>query len=301
LSISPLTFENSQMALSVDRVHQYTLAREVSLKGAALFTGEDVSITLTPAPPNTGIVFQRLDLSDQPLIKAKLENVESTPRCTKLGNGNASVQTVEHLLAALRAFSIDNVIVKIFGPEVPIFDGSATSFIELIENGGVTAQTKKRNVYKLAEPVYSSFGDVHLVALPSDEFRLSYTLHFPFCMTIGTQYFSYVLDPMTFKREIAPCRTFAVYEEIVPLIEKGYIRGGGLDNAIVIKEEKIINPEALRFEDEMARHKILDLIGDLSLIGKHFLAHVIAIRSGHASNIAFAQKLSDHLFLEKQE
>lgn len=290
--------ENSEIEVSPDRNYQRTLSKEILLRGNALFTGAEAVVTLTPAPINTGILFQRVDLDHSTYIAAKLENVDSTPRCTKLGLKEKSIQTVEHLLAALRAFGIDNLFIKVHGPEVPIFDGSSLAFIEKIEETGVAVQSEKRMRYRLEKAVYYSHDDIHLVAIPSDEFRISYTLHFPSCALIGSQYYSYVLDPLSFKTQIAPSRTFAVYEEIAPWIEKGFIRGGALDNAVVIKDEKIINKDGLRFKDEMVRHKILDLIGDLSLIGKTFSAHIIAIRSGHATNIAFARKLTEYIKME---
>lgn len=270
---------------------QYTLQRAISAEGVALFSGEKVSIRLCPKEANHGIVFQRMDLPHRPKLPARLEYVQGTPRCTIIGNGTDSVQTVEHLLSALNAYGIDNLLIEISGGEIPIFDGSSQHFVTMIEAAGLQALGENRIIYALKNPVFWSHEDIHIVAIPSQEYRISYTLHYPHSKTIGTQFFSCSLDPDTFKQSIAPCRTFSVYEEIAPMIEKGLVKGGSLENAVIIKEDVVVNPEGLRFHDEMGRHKVLDLIGDLSLMPIPFLAHIIAVRSGHASNIAFAKEL----------
>ena len=276
---------------------QRTLRRTISAEGIGLFTGKKVSVRLCPAEDNEGIVFERVDLPHRPRLPARSEFVVGTPRCTLIGNGSESVQTVEHLLAAVRAYGINNLLIEISADEVPIFDGSSKRFVELIEEAGVIDQEGFVNIIKLDSPVFWSKGDIHLIALPSDEYRISYTLHYPHSAAIGTQFFTFALDQEGFKTEIAPCRTFSIYEEIAPMIEKGLVKGGSLDNAVIIKEDAVVNPEGLRFPDEMARHKVLDLIGDLSLVPP-FLAHVIAVRSGHASNNAFAKELLNHIKME---
>lgn len=278
--------------LSTSREKQKTLARSVSISGIGLFTGTKSTLTMRPAPEDTGIYVQRTDLMQKPLLKASVECVHGTPRCTILGNKFVSVQTVEHVLAALRAYEIDNLVIEIDGPEVPSCDGSAAPFVEMIESAGVRIQDKTKFVRRLYEPVFWSKGDVHLVALPADEFRISYTLSYPNSSMLKAQFYSFLVSDTGFKEEIAPARTFALYEEIVPLIEKGQIKGGNLENAVIIKDDAVLNPDGVRFPDEMARHKVLDLMGDLSLVGVPFLAHVIAIRSGHFSNTALARELS---------
>lgn len=279
------------------KIKQRTLRGSVSAAGIGLFTGEKISITLCPAEANSGIVFKRVDLPEQPVLPARSDYVQATPRCTIIGSGNVIVQTVEHLLAALRAYNIDNILIEISGGEVPIFDGSSRHFVELIEKAGICELDVERELYRLRAPIFWSQGDTHLIALPCDEYRISYTLHYPHSSTIGTQFYSFVLDQERFKNEIASCRTFSIYEEIALMIEKGLVKGGSLENAIIIKGDAIVNPEGLRFPDEMARHKILDLIGDLSLVPP-FLAHVVAVRSGHASNNAFAKELLNHIKME---
>jgi len=273
---------------------QSTLKHAVTLSGKGVFTGKEVTLTCHPAPINTGIVFKRSDLPQKPLIPALLSTLQTAPRCTQVAYEDASVQTVEHLLAAIVACGIDNVLLEITGSEIPIMDGSATPFMEALESAGFCEQEEERQVYTLESPCYWSSGDIHLIALPAKEYRVSYTLHYPHSSFLRSQYYSVLINREHFKKEIAPCRTFSLYEEIAPLLEKGYLKGGSLENGVVIKGDTVLNPEGLRFPDEMVRHKVLDLVGDLSLMGFPFLAHIIAIRSGHSSNHAFAKELQNH-------
>ena len=277
---------------------QRTLQRSVVASGIGIFSGQKVELRLSPSEKQTGIVFKRIDLDGQPEFSARLEHVQATPRCTVIGDGKISVQTVEHLLSALCAYEIDNVLIEISGPEVPIFDGSALGFIEMIERAGVCELALNKKVVKIQSPLFWSQGDIHLVALPSDHFQVSYTLHYPHSSAVGTQYYTFVLSQENYKAEIAPSRTFSIYEEIAPMIEKGLVKGGNLTNAVIIKGNQVVNPEGLRFHDEMVRHKILDLIGDLSLIPIRFTAHIIAVRSGHSSNNAFAKGLYHQIIRE---
>ncbi len=277
---------------------QKTLARGVEASGIGVFTGKEVVIRLLPSQLDAGIVFQRVDLPHRPQFPAALDFVQGTPRCTLIGNASGdAIQTVEHLLAALRALEIDNVLVEVSGSEIPIFDGSSLQFVRMIQEAGIAEQEGIRHIYSLQTPVYWSQGSIHLVALPSSEYRVSYTLQYEHSPVIGTQFYSSVVERDRFIGEIAPCRTFSVYEEIAPMIEKGLVKGS-LENAVIVKENAIMNPEGLRFSDEMVRHKVLDLIGDLSLVPVLFTAHIIAIRSGHTSNNAFAKALFNHLKME---
>lgn len=277
---------------------QRTLKRSVAASGIGLFSGQDVHLRLCPNEEETGIIFKRIDLPHQPEIIARLEHVQATPRCTVIGDKEISIQTVEHLLSALSAYGIDNALIEISASEVPIFDGSALEFVEMIEKAGISELESDKKIVKIHTPLFWSRGDIHLIAIPSDEFRISYTLHYPYTSTIGTQYYSFAVSQECFKKEIAPSRTFSVYEEIAPMVEKGLVKGGSLTNAVIIKENKIVNSEGLRFQDEMVRHKVLDLIGDLSLVPVRFLAHVIAIRAGHSSNNAFAKELYHQIKME---
>ena len=275
-----------------------TLKRSVSASGIGVFSGQEVKLSLCPSEKGTGIIFKRVDVSEKPELPARLEYVQATPRCTLIGDGKIAVQTVEHLLSALCAYGIDDVLIEISGSEVPIFDGSALEFVEIIEKAGVCELDEEKKAVQIQSPLFWSQGDIHLIALPSDVLRISYTLHYPHSSAIGTQYYSFVLSSEGFKKEIAPCRTFSIYEEIAPMIEKGLVKGGSLTNAVIIKENKVLNAEGLRFPDEMVRHKILDLIGDLSLVPVSFVAHIIAIRSGHSSNNAFANQLFHEIKME---
>ena len=274
---------------------QNTIKNEASICGIGLFTGEKVKVTLIPAKEDHGIVFKRVDLVDKPLLKAKLDLVKETDKRTFVGLGKKSVQTVEHILSALSAFNIDNILIEIDGSEIPITDGSSKIFADLIESVGIEKQAKLAKIYSLHQPVSFVENKTHLIAIPADEYRISFALEHTNCELLKSQYFSCLVEKNTYLHEIAPCRTYSIYEEIKPLLDKNLIKGGNLENAVVIKEGKVVNAEGVRFSNEMVRHKILDLIGDLSLIGKRFLAHVIAIRSGHLTNIKFAKKLLPYL------
>lgn len=280
-------------------LYEKTIQRKISIAGTGLFTGEKSQITFCPAPAGRGIVFRRTDLPGHPEIPASLDVVVPSPRCTKLATELASVQMVEHVLSAVWALGIDNLVIEIEGPEVPAGDGSSLVFVEALEEAKIQVQATKRRFLKVETPIFWSEGDVHLIALPSDEFRLSFTLHYPQSKRIGSQFYSFLFDSQMYKSQIAPCRTFSLYEEIAPFIAKGLLKGGGLENALVIKEDQIMNLDGARFADEMVRHKILDLMGDLALIGARLLGHVIALRAGHSSHISFAKRLA--ACLEKEE
>lgn len=270
---------------------QRTLARPVSFSGIGIHTGKVVSMRFLPSAEHTGIKFKRIDLPSQPEIPATVEYVVDTSRSTILGLADVRVHTVEHVLAALRAFEIDNLCIEIDNLEPPVGNGSSDVFVEMIEEAGILEQEAKVPIASLSEPVYYSEKDIHIVALPSPEYRVSYTLSYPEHPLLKAQFHSFVLTSESFKKEIAPCRTFSLYKEISYLIDKGLIKGGSLDNAVVIHDEAVFSKGGLFFPDEMVRHKMLDLIGDLSLVGFPFLAHIIAIRSGHASNWQFAKKI----------
>ena len=273
---------------------QQTLEGNVYLSGIGIHTGQSVNVCLKPAEEDVGIVFKRVDINNL-LIPATIKYVQGTSRSTSIGIDNIRIATVEHFLATIRAYGIDNLYVEITGDELPIGNGSADHFVNMIEQSHVVKQKHARNVIKIKEPVYLSMGDTHLVALPDDEFKISYTIDYPSAPIIGSQFFSITISPETFKKEIAPCRTFCLYEEVATLQNQGLAQGGSLKNAIIIDKNKLLNDEGLKFHNEMVRHKILDLIGDLSLVGYTFCAHVIAIRSGHSANVAFANKILEYI------
>lgn len=274
---------------------QRTLKKEVSFSGIGIHTGKKVTLSFVPAPPHTGVCFQRIDCPGKPLIPASIEYVQETQRSTTIGVGDCSLQTVEHVLAPLHAYQIDNLLIQVSDMEPPVGDGSSKPFLAMIEEAGICEQEAFTTILKLKEPVHYSENKTHIIALPSDEFRISYTLHYPQVPIIKCQYFSLAVDFQSFKEELSSCRTFALYEEIAYLMERGLIRGGSLENAVVIKDDVVISKEGLRFPDEMVRHKVLDLVGDLFLVGFPFKAHVIAICSGHRSNVELGKLLIESL------
>ncbi|MGM0440626.1 MAG: UDP-3-O-acyl-N-acetylglucosamine deacetylase [Chlamydiota bacterium] len=274
---------------------QQTLRNPQEFTGIGLHTGRSVTIRFVPAPANTGIIFRRTDLPGQPEIPARLAYVQKTPRCTVIGTEEASIYTVEHLMAAFSAYKIDNLYIDIDAPEPPVADGSAKEFGRMIEASGIAPQDEPRHCMTLEAPCYWSEGYTHLVAIPYKGYKISYTLDYPDSKLIGSQYLSLDITSENFIEHIAPCRTFAKHEEIAALQSQGLIKGGSLNNAVVTQGESVLNPEGLRFSNEMVRHKILDLIGDLALTGVDFQAHIIAVCSGHASNVAFGKILLEHL------
>lgn len=277
---------------------QKTLRKAEKFNGVGIHTGGEVSLSFAPAKAGQGVFFRRVDLPGRPIVPAAIEYVVDTSRGTTLGIGDVKIHTVEHVLAAIRAFEIDNVCIDLYGIEPPAGNGSSDVFVSMIEQAGVEELDAIRPVVSLKSPVWLAQNDVHLVALPSETYRLSYTLHYPKTEAIGTQYCSFTLSQNGFKEEIASCRTFSLYEELTYLMDRGLIRGGSLENAVVVNKGAIISKGGLFYPDEAVRHKVLDLIGDLSLVGIPFNAHVIALQSGHASNCAFAKKLYQCLTLE---
>jgi UDP-3-O-[3-hydroxymyristoyl] N-acetylglucosamine deacetylase len=275
------------------------LKKAVAFSGIGIHTGKEVSMRFCPAKENSGIVFKRIDLPGQPLIPATLEYVCDTTRSTTLGIADVRIHTVEHVLAALKAYDVDNVIIEIAGIEPPVGNGSSDLFVTMIEESGLIEQNDQVPIVKVQQPIFFSTDDIQLVALPHDEYKISYTLSYPESKFLKAQFFSLSVNSLNFKKEIAPCRTFSNYHEVAALMDRGLIRGGSLDNAVIIKDNVAFSKEGLFFPDEMVRHKILDMIGDLALVGFNFCAHILAIRSGHASNYAFAKKIFNYITTEK--
>jgi UDP-3-O-[3-hydroxymyristoyl] N-acetylglucosamine deacetylase/3-hydroxyacyl-[acyl-carrier-protein] dehydratase len=270
---------------------QQTLVKPAGFSGTSLHTGEKVSLKLQPAPVDHGIKFKRRDLQDEPTIDAKIDNLKTAERATTIGEGPLRVHTVEHVLAALSAMGVDNAIVEMDANEPPIGDGSAQPYVDLIKRAGVATQEAPRKFFNVREPMHlESKTGALLVLLPNDEFHIS-------CTQAGpnhrfTQYLSIEITPAVFEREIAPARTFVYYEEVEPLMEKNLIKGGSLENAVVLRGDAILSKEPLRFADEFVRHKILDIIGDFALIGARIRGHVIAVKPGHAANAEMARALA---------
>ncbi len=271
--------------------HQQTLAKSASLKGTSLHTGEEVSVTLKPAPIDHGIKFKRTDLSDEPTIEARIENVRLVERATTLAEGNVKVHTVEHLLSALHGMGVDNAVVEMNGNELPIADGSSRAYVELIKKCGLQEQSAFAKVFEIRDTIHieSKSGSI-LILVPDEKFRIS-------CTQVGpegrfTQYYSTEITPEIYEREIAQARTFVFFEDVKPLLDKGLIRGGSLETAIVIRGDSLMSKEPLRYPDEFVRHKILDIIGDLFLAGCRIRGHVIAVKPGHAANSELTKAIS---------
>lgn len=266
-------------------LEQQTVSNVVTMLGVGLHTGEPCSITLSPAAPGYGIVF----VTDRGEIPARTTNLGDTRRGTTLKCGDAEVHTVEHLLAACWGLRVDNVRIELSGPEIPAGDGSALKFVELIESAGITPQGVPAVLRKLSESVWASAGDKYLLASPSDDFVVRGLIGFTQRM-IGEQANGFIIEPETFKREIAPARTFCTSDEIEMLLSQGLGRGGSEDNVIVVYADRYSVP--LRFPDEFVRHKILDVIGDLSLIGGRLLADVVAVKSSHTLDAVLSQRIA---------
>jgi len=297
------------MAPNFNPDKQHTLKSPVSISGTGLHTGVLVDMKLNPASPGFGIQFQRVDLPNKPVIKADCDLVTDTSRGTTLEIGDAKVSTVEHVLAALVGMGVDNCFIEINGPEIPIIDGSSEPFVELIEETGVSEQDAAKVWYSIDENIFHADDKkrVEMVAMPATEYSITTLIDFN-SPVLGTQHagLKHIRD---FKNEIAPCRTFCFLHELEMLLDNNLIKGGDVNNAIVVvdkpvddkemarlkkifkkdkievKSEGYLNNLELRFPNEPARHKLLDVVGDLSLIGFPIKANIIANRPGHSTNV----------------
>ncbi len=269
---------------------QHTVAQAASMEGTALHTGESVKLTLRPAPVNHGIKFKRIDQPDEPTIDARVENVRHVERATTLAEGSVKVHTVEHILSALSALEIDNVIIEMNANEPPIGDGSAAPFVELIQRAGKHTQDAVRKIFDVREPVSieTAEGSI-LTVLPDTKFRISCTQVDP--GNRFTQFYTFTVEPEAYIQQISRARTFVHFEDIEPLLAKGLIKGGSIENAVVIKQGAVVSKEPLRYPEEFARHKILDIIGDLALFGMPIKGHVVAVKPGHGANAELARAL----------
>ncbi len=247
-------------------------------------------MTFLPAPPNTGIRFRRVDLEGKPEIEATAENVVDNNRSTTLAaRGHTRVHTVEHVLATFAGYGIDNAIVELDANEPPIGDGSAREYCKLIQEAGIVPQDERRECYKVTEPIQLEMGETVMTLFPDEAFRIS-------CTSADkqgrfTQFYSVELTPTTWERDLAHARTFCFYEEIAYLINHGLIKGGSLENAVVIRDDAVLTTEPLRYPDEFVRHKILDIVGDLALLGRPLRGHLVAVRPGHAANCELLRRI----------
>jgi len=268
---------------------QRTIAEQVSFSGVGLHTGSLTTMVFKPAPPDSGITFYRVDLSDKPAIRADIDHVLDVSRGTTIGANGAKVHTVEHVLAAAVGLGIDNLAIELDANEIPNGDGSALPFMNTLKQAGIVAQDAPRKYITIDRPVFYRQDDVTLSVLPADDFRVTMTIAYDH-VAIGTQYASFTITPDTFEHEIAPARTFCFLREVKMLQEQGLIKGGSLDSAVVIGDEAILNDE-LRFPDEFVRHKLLDLLGDMYLLGRRLKGHVIGVKCGHEKNVMFSKQI----------
>jgi UDP-3-O-[3-hydroxymyristoyl] N-acetylglucosamine deacetylase/3-hydroxyacyl-[acyl-carrier-protein] dehydratase len=273
---------------------QRTIAREFVLQGQGLHTGNSVTMRVRPAPPGTGIKFVRVDLQPSveiPAVVTSIPETAPTYRNTTISSGPAEIHTVEHVLATCYGLQIDNLVIEMDGNEPPEpQSGSYASYAHAFEAAGFVSQGAPVDVMTIDRAVTLKENGIEIHAVPADDFRVSFTIQYD-NPQIGTQYASFSISPHVFENEIAPARTFVLYDDVERLRTMGLIKGGTLQNALVFKRDSVMNEESLRFPDECVRHKILDLIGDLSLLGAPIRGHVHAVRSGHAANVRFVRKL----------
>ena len=274
---------------------QRTLEKPASCSGVGLHSGKEVNLKICPAPINHGIKFVRVDLQGSPTVTAQFKRVVDTSLATVIGNDGCIVSTIEHLMATLAGLSIDNVLIELDAHEVPVMDGSASGFTEMIKTAGIKEQGVPRHYFILNEKIELIDGDKSVTVYPSDTFKLTCSINFD-TPVIGEQSFSLEVTDEMFDKEISGARTFGFLHEVEYMKRYGLAQGGSLDNAVVIDKDRIINEEGLRFPNEFVRHKILDCLGDFSLLGMPILGHIVANKSGHQFNHAFLEK-----FFQKKE
>jgi UDP-3-O-[3-hydroxymyristoyl] N-acetylglucosamine deacetylase len=272
--------------------YQQTPARPVQCAGIGLHSGKSVNLTIKSAPVNHGIKFVRTDLPHRPVISAHFRNVIDTSLATTLGTDGVIVSTVEHLMAALAGLSIDNALVEMDAYEAPIMDGSAGPFTSMLRAAGIRAQSGRRCMFVVKKPIEMADEDKKVGLYPSDTLKITCTIEFDHPL-VRRQSYAISLTDGIFEKEISRARTFGFLHEVNYLKQNGFARGGSLENAVVIDQDSILNLEGLRYENEFVRHKVLDCIGDLSLLGMPFIGHIVAYKSGHALNHALLKRFID--------
>jgi UDP-3-O-[3-hydroxymyristoyl] N-acetylglucosamine deacetylase/3-hydroxyacyl-[acyl-carrier-protein] dehydratase len=274
-------------------LNQQSLKESASFSGIGLHSGNRVNMTILPAPANSGVRFRRVDLDGSPEIEARVENVVDTQRSTTIAKGNVKVHTVEHVLAALAGYGIDNAVIELDANEPPIADGSSREFCKIIQEAGIVQYPEKKEYFTPTEPIEIRHGETMMTIFPDDQFKIT-------CTSTDrksrfTQFYSTPVTPQSWEKELAHARTFCFYEEIEFLFKNGLIKGGSLENAIIIRDDAVLTTEPLRYPEEFVRHKMLDIVGDLSLIGKPIRGHVIAMRPGHAANAEMSKKILEQI------
>ena len=276
--------------------NQHTIAKPIAFEGVGLHTGEPCRVEFRPAPPDSGLRFVRMDLPGHPEVPVQPQYARADTeqmRRTILKNGEAEVHTVEHILAAAAGLEIDNMVIALTAKEpAEPRDGSAAPYVRMFLEAGIVEQSAPRRFFRVTEPVRYEENGVVLVGLPHDGLRITFTIEYEDAYR-GTQHATYDIDREVFIREIAPARTFVLQRDVDMLRAKGMILGGSLQNAVVVQPEGILNQEPLRFENEFVRHKILDFLGDLYILGQPARGHFVSIKSGHATNVRFVQRLAE--------
>ncbi len=274
-------------------LNQQTLKNPASFSGIGLHSGNRVNMTILPAPANSGVRFRRVDLDGKPEIEARVENVSDTNRSTTLSKGNVKVHTVEHVLAALAGYGIDNAVIELDANEPPIADGSSREFCKIILAAGIVTLPEKKDFYTPTAPIEVRHGESVMTLFPDEQFKITCTSSDK--QGRFTQFYSTEVTPKTWEKELAHARTFCFHEELEFLFKNGLIKGGSLENAVVIRDDAVLTTEPMRYREEFVRHKMLDIVGDLSLLGKPIKGHVIAVRPGHAANAELVKKIVEQI------
>jgi len=271
--------------------YQSTIKKTVHCSGVGLHSGKQIKLSLSPAGANTGIRFIRSDIEGQNLVPAFMNRVTDTTMATTISEGNVSVATTEHLLAAVNGLSIDNIIIEVDGPEVPIMDGSSVPFVELLRDAGIRQQKSYRRLVKITREISFREGDKYISIYPYDGFKVTAEINFQHD-TIKRQVYSVAVSPKKFVDEISKARTFGFLEDVKKLQDNGLALGASLDNAVGIDENGVLNKEGLRYENEFVRHKIVDIIGDMTLLGCPVLGHIVAYKSGHGQHLKLMETIA---------
>lgn len=270
---------------------QRTLKQETTFSGIGLHTGKHSTVRLKPAQRDAGIVFHRTD--KMAVIRAHVGSITDTAFATTFGNGTVKIRTVEHILAALAGLGIDNLIIEVDGPEIPILDGSSTELAGIILKAGIAKQGKKMPYMRITKPFAMEDGHSEIAIFPYEGRKITFSIHFNHHL-LDEQNISIELNEENFIREIAPARTFGFLKDVQYMRAQGLAKGGSLNNAIILGDKGVLNSSGLRYKDEFVRHKVLDCIGDFSLVGFPIYGHVVANKAGHSTNIKFLKKLISH-------
>ncbi len=269
---------------------QNTTKDPVSVSGIALHTGARAGLRILPGEPNSGIVFRRVDLPEKPEVRALAQNVVDVRRGTTIASGKASVVTVEHVMAALHACQIDNAVVEMDGFEPPILDGSALPYYEMVKNADKVEQDAPAQYIGPKTPIFFEFRGTKMVIFPCDKFKIDCITSFGETV-LDTQFYELEITEESFARELAPARTFVQFRDLKQLLSMGLVKGGSLDNAAILHEGAIICKEGLRYDNEIVRHKMLDIVGDMFLTGRRVKGHIIAVKPGHPTNVQLAGEI----------